>query len=205
MTPWLTLVIPTMGRPELKRTLSSIDHQTHADGVEVLVVADTFEGAGSQALATARTTTAEHGSHFRWLEYDGGQHCVGQPQRQFGMEQAAAPWIAFGADDNILTNGALAAIWLAITELPEQQPLLFKVRTWQAGIVWRTPGVVAHTNVDADCIVVPNVPERLGRWGMRYEADFDFALETTRKWGKATFAEDLISLARPTEKECWWQ
>jgi hypothetical protein len=201
MIPWLSLVIPTVGRPELARTFDSIDHQAHADGLEVLVVGDTFEGPTDELKAAGRETKKRG---YRWLEHDGGEHCVGQPQRQFGMQQAAAPWIAFSADDNILTRDALASIWFTITQLPEPIPILFKVRTWQAGVVWKAENFIVQGNLDADCMVVPNVPEKLGHWPNFYEGDFLFARDTARLWGRVAWRPDLISLARPAAAECWW-
>ena len=203
MIPWLSLIIPTMGRAELRQTFDSIDHQRASDAVEVLVVADTFGGM-TDDLEAARVMTNTRGSRYFWLEHDGGEHCVGQPQRQYGMERASAPWIAFSADDNILTPTALSEIWMAIAGLSEPMPILFKVRTWQAGVVWKAENFIVQGNLDADCMVVPNVPDKLGHWTNFYEGDFFFARETARLWGRAAWRPDLISLARPRPEECWW-
>jgi len=203
-TPWLTIVVPTIGRPELSRTLDSIDKQHDVSAVQVLVVADTF-GGRTQELEKARVSVFQRGPRYRWLEHDGGQHMVGQPQRQYGMEHAAGQWIAFTADDNILEKGALAAIWHEVAALPHAMPMLFKVRTWQAGVVWQRRELLLG-NIDADCMVVPNIPEKLGKWHNVYAGDFHFAEDTATLWGyELHWADAQISLARPGETELWWR
>lgn len=199
MTPWLSVIIPTIGRDTLGRTLDSLDRQANAQGVEVLVVGDTLDGP----LPAVEAEVFRRGPRYRYVACNGGLHMVGQPQRNAGMARARAPWLLWGADDNIWTADAFAAIWLAIASLPEQQPLLFRVRTWQAGLVWTAP-VLAHGNIDADCIVAPNVPERLGAWGLRYEGDWQFIEGTVNRWGgQVSWQDAVISLARPSPAEVW--
>jgi hypothetical protein len=36
--------------------------------------------------------------------------------------------------------------------------------------------------VGGHCMVVPNVPEKLGQWTDRYEGDFDFIEDTLKRW-----------------------
>jgi hypothetical protein len=125
-------------------------------------------------------------------------------QRQYGMEQAEGQWIAFSADDNILTPGAIASIWQAIIGLPQPVPIIFKVRTWQAGVVWRAQSI-DNGNIDADCFVVPNQQDKLGRWTNQYNGDYVFMLFTAKLWeGKVEWRDDLIALARPQQSEHWW-
>lgn len=204
MVPWLSIVIPTKGRPELTNTLDSIDAQVHNSAVQVVVVGDTH-GGRTPELERAKREVFRRGNRYRWLEQDGGQHMVGHPQRQYGMEQAVGEWLAFSADDNIFTDGAIASIWMAVATAPIRKPLLFKVRTWQAGVVWQRKELI-HGNIDADCAVVPNVPEKLGRWENVYEGDFYFIKQTVQLWDNdATWADELIGLARPAETELWWR
>jgi hypothetical protein len=203
-TPWLSIVIPTMGRPELARTFDSIAAQHDPSAVQVLVVGDTH-GGHTPDLERARLQTLRRGYH--WLEHDGGQHIVGQPQRQYGMQHAAGQWVAFSADDNIQTQGALAEIWQVVAGLPRPMPIVFRVRTWQAGVVWqRERKELLLGNIDADCLVVPNVPEKLGRWENVYVGDFEFAKQTIQLWDhQVCWADALIGLARPGEDELWWK
>lgn len=202
---WLTYVVPTVGRPWLARTLDSLDRQrTSLQGVQVLVVGDSHGGRTAH-LEWAKTETLRRGPRYRWLEHDGGEHAWGQPQRQYGMQQAAGQWVAFTADDNVLTQEAVASIWLAVATLPHKMPLLFKVRTWQAGVIWQRKEVL-HGNVDADCVVVPNEPALLGSWSNKYEGDFEFTSQTVEHYGgEVEWVDELISLARPGDSELWWR
>jgi hypothetical protein len=203
MTPWLSVIIPTIGRPTLPRLLDSMDRQErHGEGVQILVVGDSHAGAD---LRQARDHVLEErdADRYVWLEHDGGVHAWGHPQRTVGMQHAAAPWIAFSQDDNIMTWGAFASIHDAIDKTPEPHPILLRVRTWQAGVVWRVDQV-SHGNVDADCVVVPNDPQRFGRWEHVYEGDFHFIRQTVNRWGgHVTWSTDVIALGRPTDAEDW--
>lgn len=201
MTPRLSVICPTAGkRPNgLARTFDSIDHQPEAGQVEVIVVGDSHSGP----LPDVRRMVFQRGPRYRYSEHDGGEHIVGQPQRQYGMAQARAPFIAFTADDNVFTFDAFASILRAIDALTAPSPLFFKVRTWQAGIVWRDPNL-HHGNIDADCLVVPNEPKKLGTWQPVYHGDFLMAQSTAEKWGQqVVWVPDLISLARPSAAEDW--
>jgi glycosyltransferase involved in cell wall biosynthesis len=198
--PKLSVIIPTIGRlPGLERALDSISVQPPVRGwTEIVVVGDTLDGPLPAAEALAR----EYGA--RYVEHAGPLHCVGHPQRQYGMGVANGEWLAFLADDDIWTEGALPAIYAAIDEVGEPQPLLFRVQmNWLGGhVVWDTT-YLAVGNIDAECIVVPNDPARLGTWEHIYAGDFSFILETCRKWGRWEWRPELIAIARPTEAEDW--
>jgi len=84
----------------------------------------------------------------------------------------------------------------------QRRPLLFRVVTPWRWLVWDESGV-AQGHVDASCIVVPNVPEQLGEWGMRYERDFDFISGTAQKWGGVQLIDNVIVWTRPTGDEDW--
>jgi hypothetical protein len=184
MRPWLTVIIPSIGRDTLGRTLQSIRAQAPPSEVELLVIGDTH--------GTPLCTT--YGA--RYLGYDGGLHCVGQPQRQYGIGQAAGAWLAWSQDDSAWTVGAWAAIAASIAREP-RCPRLFQVQTWQAGVVPRLQ-TVKLGNCDADGIVVPNEPARLGRWANDYCGDFAFIAATVERWGGAVvFEPTIIAIGRP--------
>lgn len=202
MTPRLSVILPTIGQrlDGLARTLDSIDRQPESGQVEVVVVGDAHSGP----LPKVRDLVWQRGPRYRYAEHDGGLHMVGQPQRQYGMGLARAPWLSFSADDNIYTEGAFAAILRAIDGVRGPVPLLFQVRTWQAGKVWKR-AELAHGDIDADCIVAPNDRSRLGVWTNRYEGDWEFIRDTCEQYDdRQVWVPDLIGLARPTAAECWF-
>lgn len=189
VTPWLTYVVPTIGRSTLGRLLDSADDPE----VEILLMADTHGDKFKERLDACRTAFAGR-VNVRWVDYDAGAHHWGNPQRQEGMRLATAPYIAFSQDDNELLPGALDIMRRAAQT--HDGPLLFRVDTWQAGVVWKVP-VLTERNIDADCIIVPNDPRRLGTWGPEYAADFPFIQETVRLWGnKVTWQPETIARSR---------
>lgn len=206
MKPWLSVVIPTIGRSTLPRLLDSLDQQDRSDDVEVLVVADTHSGlSGDLIQARDHVLEDRDDQRYVWLEHDGGTHAWGHPQRTLGMHQAQGSWIAFSQDDNLMTQTALSDMRRWLGQLRWPQPVLFRVRTWQAGLVWRTPDAVALANVDADCVVVPNNPDRFGTWELVYEGDLHFIRGTVHNWGAVAWSPAVIALGRPQPVEDWTQ
>jgi Glycosyl transferase family 2 len=202
MIPWLSVVIPTVGRESLEHTLASLRAQPESEGVEVLVVADTF-GGYSYLLQNARARVEEEG--FRWLECDAGLHCVGQPQRTFGMQQARAPWVWFSQDDNIAAQDSLAAIETAIDLQPRPRPLFFRFQSYWGDKIWRSQDLQLG-NIDADCLVFPRHIAQRVEWGLRYEGDFDAAAQAFNySGGDVAWVDDVVAISRPSTEMLWWR
>jgi hypothetical protein len=206
MTPWLSVVIPTVGRATLHQTLDSLDAQPEAGGVEVLVVGDTYGGlTGGLLEVQARISRERDPARYVWLEVDGGQHCWGHPQRTAGARLANAPWIWFTQDDNIASAGAFAAIQLGIAAQVQPRPLFFRwLAPWRE-LIWRSQHLELG-NIDADCLVLPHTLAENIEWGLRYEGDFDAAVRAFNLvGGDVDWREDLISIARPWPADRWWE
>lgn len=202
--PWLSIVVPTSARrhPELFRTLASIEHQLNGYAVEVLVVADTHGATDRERFLTLRDQLP---SGVRWFEHDGGVNCYGQPQRTFGARQASGEWVAFSQDDNILAQGAIDAIWLALCQEPHKRPLFFRIQTWWGATVWSSPQLVLG-NIDADCLVFPRAIAQQVSWGLRYEGDYDAAVQAAQlAQGDVDWREETIAIARPDGAQLWWE
>jgi hypothetical protein len=174
--PLLTVIVPTIGRHALATTLGSVRAQAPPAEVELLVVGDTHRETYAPALETVPWVCDQYQATY--APWDGGRHCYGQPQRQRGQELATGHWLAWLQDDDCWLPDALAAIrpYLRLA-----RPLLFRAATRHGGIVWRTTELV-EGNVDANCLVVPNVPARLGRWMPHYAGDYDMIYETAQLW-----------------------
>ena len=205
MKPWLSIVIPTAGQRTsgLVRTLQSIDRQPHAEDVEVLIVADTHGVSERYPFSNLRSAITEF-FDCHWLEYDGGLHCFGQPQRNYGARQALGDWVGFSQDDNILAEGALDAVWAAVSLSPPR-PLFFRVLTPWREEVWAEPRLW-QGNIDADCLVLPRELAQRVTWGARYEGDFDAALDAmVLTGGNVGWREERIAIARPEQEHIWWE
>ena len=202
MTPWLSVVIPTIGRASLEDTLTSLRVQPESDGVEVLVVADTHGPINAQ-LNYSHKRVEDLG--YDWLELDAGVNCVGQPQRTFGAKVASAPWVWFSQDDNIAAEHSLLAIQSAIEAQPRARPLFFQMQTYWGARIWQTP-VLAQGNIDADCLVFPRDIARQVEWGLRYEGDLDAAIRAFNlTGGDVAWVSEVVSIGRPEKEMLWWR
>jgi len=202
MPPWLSVVIPTIGRDSLQMTFDALGAQPECAGVEVLVVADTY-GGNTDELTRARLRTELAG--FNWLEHDAGFHCVGQPQRTHGARQAHAPWIWFGQDDNVPAKDSLALIEQTIDAQEHARPLFFRMRTFWGSEVWHEP-MLSIGNIDADCLVFPRAIAKQVEWGLRYEGDYDAAKHAYQlSDGDVGWIDEVVSVARPQPGQFWWR
>jgi glycosyltransferase involved in cell wall biosynthesis len=186
--PLLSVVVPTIGRPTLERTLRSLRYQAPSSTLEIVVVGDTHQATYARALGTVPYLCDQF--EARYLEHDGGLHCVGQPQRQRGQAAAHGLWLAWLQDDDVWAANALATIRPFLAYV---RPLLFRAETRHGGTVWREPRL-EHGNVDANCLVVPNVPARLGRWLNHYDGDYAMIAHTVGLWQHAYWPPPLIAL-----------
>jgi glycosyltransferase involved in cell wall biosynthesis len=164
--PTFSVIIPTVGRPLLSRVLGEVVPQLGAED-EVLVVGD-----GRQPEAERMVREAD--PRVRYLEFESA-HCWGHPQRNWAMERARGTHLLSLDDDDALRSGALEAVRSVSSRFPDR-PLAFRVQ-YGSELLWREPRV-ACGNVTTQMFVVPNVKERLGRWGDRYEGDYDFIRST---------------------------
>ncbi len=205
----LSVIIPTAGqRPDgLRRVLDSIALQKSRFPLEVIVVVDTTRDPDEAPILDAVQTWHRNGPALmplRVLAHPDPDSIVGHAQRQAGMAAASGRWLHCMADDDIYTPEALVSIAHAIRECEKPYlPLLFRVHTWQAGVVPKTRDIY-HGNIDAECIVCPNIPEKLGVWRKdKYEGDYYFIDETVKNFGGCLWRPELISLCRPSAAEDW--
>lgn len=190
--PWASVIIPTTGRDTLERTLRSVRCQSSAAEVEVLCIGDSHGDTWTAPLADVPALCARY--DVRYLAHDGGLHAWGHPQRDYGATQAMGAWLLWLQDDDAYTPGAFAAIEAAVQGPPG--PRLFRVHTWQAGLIWRTP-TLALGNIDADCLCAPRDLGKLGRWEPTYNGDFTMIAETCERWGGTPqWCDAVIAIGR---------
>lgn len=192
MTPRVSVIIPTRWRDTLRRTLRSIRSQAGPGDVEIVLVED----AHGQELPAVRAAAEEFGCVY--AAHDAGHHCFGHCQINRGMRLATGQWLSFMDDDDIYEAGAFAAIAAEAQQLPEPLPMMFQLLSYQHVVLWREP-VVKQGRVGGHCLVVPNMPERLGQWACRYEGDYDFIESTLALWPDVKWVPTLIAVARPDE------
>jgi hypothetical protein len=200
VTPWLTVICPTIGRDTLGRTLRSIRAQAPPEAVEILVVGDTHGATFAEDLRRVPTVCANWDACY--LEHDGGLHAWGHPQRTYAQTLAGGRWLWWLQDDDIAAAGAVATIREAIGLQSAPLPCLFQTRTWQAGVVWKSHDLRLG-NIDADGLLAPNDPARLAPWPPEYNGDFTMIAETVERWGGLWWNQGVIAIGHPKVRDLW--
>jgi glycosyltransferase involved in cell wall biosynthesis len=202
MTPTLSIVTPTQGRPTLERMIASGRDQL-LPGDEWLVVIDAHEMAREAVYAVARRVGAAC-PQCRALSLDVGYHDHGHSQINHGMEEARGDWLVHMDDDDVFTVGALDAIRRAIAALDGPRPLLFRFEApfGRRPLIWQRAGVLAPGTVGGHCLVHPNIAGAIGHFTSRYEGDYDCIRETLDLWGgRVEWVDAVIARCRPQGKE----
>lgn len=180
----LSVVIPTLGRPSLERTLDSC-----RDADEVIVVLDTARGATRLPCSLPTNAVSTEGSFGVTGGHAGRVHGIGL---------ATGTHLAFMDDDDVYTPGAIQSICEAACDVP----VIFRMDDPLHGVIWREP-VLRWANVSTQMIVVPNDPTRLGSWTPHMPGlpcpggDYTFACETVARMGGPVWREEVISIIRP--------
>lgn len=183
--PRISLIIPTIGRESLRRTLDSLVGQPWRDGDEVMLVGD-----GRQQKADEAWLEYRHKLPGRYLEVEGGPHRDhGHSVRNEVMRLAKGSHIAALDDDDIWTPNALELIRGAITECPNR-PHLFRMQEGTAGPV--------SPNIGTPMLVAPNDPSRLSTYEYFVGGDRRFIEKTTALYPDgAVQHEEVICVVRP--------
>jgi hypothetical protein len=197
--PLLSVVVASIGRPQIQRAFASLEYQSAQVDYEVLVAGDEHDGP----LPQLKQFVASMGPRYRYLATDAGLHCWGNLNRQAVLPEARGEWIIYLDDDDILSNQALESIVAAIRSQPTPRPLLFRFLTRWRQVLWDEPRLLPG-RISGQCIVFPNVPERMGVWGADYEGDFQFIQQTVALWPEGPdWRECVICIANPGYAEDW--
>jgi hypothetical protein len=187
--PLFSVIIPTIGRPTLPRTLESIREQD--SWADIVIVADTH----GPLLTDARAVADEY--RARYFELDAGRHDTGSSQIAYGMGLAHGRWLLVPGDDDVYTLGAFDVIRAAIDAQSDPCPLMFRAELHPAPqrgsqsepILFPRERRIVEGAVTGQCFVCPNDPSRLGRWG----TDWQFMRETVALYGgRVEWRDELI-------------
>jgi len=192
--PTISLVIPTIGRPTLARTLASVRRQTWFAGDEVLLLLD-----GPQPVAAEL-----------WEQFGLPGRCVELPRssppdwghtpRNVALDRvlSRAAYLMALDDDDELTTGAVATVRAALTAIPGR-PHLFRMDGPRHGLLW-ADREIRLGNVGTPMFIAPNDPSRLGRYTPRHGGDCDFIRDTVGRFPPESLVwrEEVICLVRPS-------
>lgn len=188
----LSIIVPTPDGDGLDTLLASLDPQLRPDD-EVLIIGDTHDDPLSHLAAAIEG----RGEPYRFLPYDAGHHCWGHCQMNYALTQATGDYLVFIDDDDTFAPGALAIIRQRIALLAAPRVLMFKFYCQRLGRTLPEQYAAVESAIGGHCIVPPNIPTRLGRWGERYGGDFDFIASTLALWNAPpVWNDDVIAIAR---------
>lgn len=127
----LSIIIPTMGRKTLSRTLDSIEPQRSKED-EILVIGD---GPQPEAKRIVKT----RGCGYRYLETKPTRKW-GHAQRNLGMLEASGDFLAFMDDDDVYLPNAFKSMKDAAAARLDIGLFLFRMKV--GGVtIWRSKGV----------------------------------------------------------------
>lgn len=190
----LSIIVSTLGRPHLARTLRSIAEQQPD---EIIVVADL---AGN--LDHAERVADNFGAAF-YTEVS-NEYGRGNAQKTFGITQAQGTHIAFMDDDDSYLPGAIDAMRERATDRPvifrmEVGPCVLRGVNHPNGVtLWKRP-VLEYANVGTPCFLVPNDPNRLGEWVPHVDCnggDFTFITGCAEKMGGVWWDDRVVCKVR---------
>ena len=195
----LSLIVPTLGRPTLARTLRSIQSQVLYSGDELLLVADGNEAA-------ERTHAVWRGFRLpgRLISLDGDcHHDWGNTARRRALAEVNPDprrVVCYLDDDDAYPPGALAIVRRAVQVQPGAMHL-FRMQYASGRSVgkclWSVPQLLPD-NVGTPMFVHPAVC-RFGDWGRGYRSDFDFIGSTIANHpeSEVCWHRDVIAWIRP--------
>lgn len=116
----------------------------------------------------------------------------GHAARNRRMRQATADWLLFQNDDDWYCPDALNFVRRCVKEWAEVDRMhVFRMQYTNGAVLYRDP-VLRLGNIGSPMAIVPNIPEKLGTWGDRYEGDWDFISETAEKLGEPPFWHEEV-------------
>jgi glycosyltransferase involved in cell wall biosynthesis len=192
----ISCIIPTAGRPSIEHCLASIVPQLGPQD-EVLVIGDVTDGP----LLRTEAIVKSFGPQAVYLPAPKTGHSWGHREINFGMSKATGDWFTFNDDDDIWTPGCIESIRDAASKA-DNRPILFRFLTYHGFLAWTNRNLFVQDQVGGHCIVCPNIPSKLGKWGDHYQGDWTFIEETVNLHGgpvQIIWREEVIAIARPAQ------
>lgn len=177
----LSIIVPTIGRPSLYETISSIYDAGLQATDEVIVVAD---GPSSVAVEIA-AIFQKRGCNLIYREIPERTGSVGGPARTLGMSVATGTHVLCMDDDDVYRAGAFKRIREEIAKNPSKI-LIFKMvamakrHIWNE--IWTVPGSIGLGNVGTPTFCLP-LRKPMPEWPPAYTGDFEFITKAVEKFG----------------------
>jgi hypothetical protein len=149
VSPSISVIIPTLGRPWIRRMIESLLVQIGSND-EIIVVAD-----GSEAHARAIEYCV--GLPVIISEASNPQSVYGNHQRNLGVKMAVKDVLWFCDDDDLVPPYAMAKIRQVMAK--DMRPTMFR-QNHQGVAIWQSKQIV-DSQVSSTQMLMPNVPDIL--------------------------------------------
>jgi hypothetical protein len=188
------VIVPTVGRPTLTRTLDALAPQLSKHD-EVVVVIWARADAARIADVWQEVRRRNDPRITCTASLAGGPGGFGDQERTYGMQIAKGTHLAFIDDDDEHEPDALEHFRHAAYFAPNTVHL-FRMVHPELGELWRNP-VLECGNVGTPMVLVPNLPERLGAWrpdipGTK-TGDWTFIRDSAAALGGALFSPPIVA------------
>lgn len=179
----LTVIIPTLCRDTLVRTLDSIAGQRLQEDDQILVCQDSWPGHASDMTPSAAMadTVRSYGPQFQFHQHDAGEGTWGNDQRNAMIPKATGDWVLFQDDDDIFVPGAFNTIRIMADrqeDKGDKSPMYFRFEGPNGTLFWRKAGEILRNHIGGHCIVAPRGP-KLAAWGKGYTGDYEYVARTS--------------------------
>lgn len=187
-----SIIIPTMSRPTLRRTLISLMHAGVAKTDQVIVIEDGTMGCAESVTKELCATLGVEAVFLRQPTRAGSGAA-----RTRAFTFATRTHLIFIDDDDQFTPNALIAMRQAVSTKPDV-PHVFKMRNcnysrahWR--VLWTDP-VLRVGNVGTPMVCLPNIRTKLEVWKDGHPCDDFFFFERTFKnFEAAQWHEDVVA------------
>ena len=191
-TPSLSVIVPTINRESLVRTLVSVRDNGLHDSDEVIVVVD-----GDRTEFAERCVT-ESGITATVVCTGDRSNDWGRTARELGQSLASRDYLLWMDDDDIYADNALLIVRREASDNPGAM-FVFQMRDIDGALIRSTqhPKIVV-TEVSTQMFVCPR-SATLGSWGSSHEGDFEFIHSTIslNPLKSVHYPHEVICIARP--------
>jgi hypothetical protein len=189
----ITLIIPTISRPTLARTLRSLRVQPWGPQDEIILVGD-----GPQELAADLWRQFKLPGKYIELPKTTPPDWGHTPRNTlFDQRVPRGTHIVQLDDDDQWVEGTLATLRAAVVAEPNRPHLFRQSGCPVTGTVWKVKQLT-EGNIGTPCIIFPNNPEKIGRFISRYGGDCDFIADTCGRYPDGpVWHEEVIARIRP--------
>lgn len=191
----ITLVIPTISRPTLARTLWSVRRQRWTSDDRIILLGDGPQPAAEDLFRQFRF----HGQYIempKTVPSDWGH----TPRNAIFEKRIIKTTHCMALDDDDqMTENALQIVRSAIVQHPDRPHLFRQNGCPITGQVWKVKEICLG-NVGTPMFVHPNVPEKIARYTPVYGGDYEFIRDTCAFYPDGpVWHEDVITRIRPVK------